>query len=62
MTDNESSNHRFKEAAQRVKEAGAKVDAHARDNPWIYVGAAALVGFLVGLILRAFKCSGPGGR
>lgn len=62
MTDGENFSRHFKEARERVKEAGTKVDAHARENPWIYVGAAALVGFLVGLILRPFRRNGPGGR
>jgi ElaB protein len=43
------------EAAMQAKEFGIKkakeVDEHVHDNPWPYIGGAALVGILVGYIL-----------
>lgn len=43
------------EAALQAKEFGIKkakeVDEHVHDNPWPYIGGAALVGILVGYIL-----------
>jgi ElaB/YqjD/DUF883 family membrane-anchored ribosome-binding protein len=43
------------EAALQAKEFGIKkakeVDEHVHDNPWPYIGGAALVGLLVGYIL-----------
>ena len=43
------------EAAMQAKEFGVKkakeVDEHVHDNPWPYIGGAALVGVLVGYIL-----------
>ena len=43
------------EAAMQAKEFGVKkakeVDEHVHDNPWPYIGGAALVGILVGYIL-----------
>ena len=43
------------EAAAQAKEFGIKkakeVDEHVHDNPWPYIGGAALVGILVGYIL-----------
>ena len=43
------------EAAMQAKDFGIKkakeVDDHVHDNPWPYIGGAALVGILVGYIL-----------
>jgi ElaB/YqjD/DUF883 family membrane-anchored ribosome-binding protein len=43
------------EAALQAKEFGIKkakeVDEHVHDNPWPYIGGAALVGVLLGYIL-----------
>jgi ElaB/YqjD/DUF883 family membrane-anchored ribosome-binding protein len=43
------------EAALQAKEFGVKkakeVDEHVHDNPWPYIGGAALVGVLLGYIL-----------
>ena len=46
---------RAAEAAMHAKDFGIKkakeVDEHVHDNPWPYIGGAALVGILVGYIL-----------
>ena len=46
---------RAAEVAMQAKEFGIKkakeVDEHVHDNPWPYIGGAALVGILVGYIL-----------
>ena len=43
------------EAAMQAKEYGVKkakeVDEHVHDNPWPYIGGAALVGVLLGYVL-----------
>ena len=43
------------EAAMQAKEFGLKkakeVDEHVHDNPWPYIGGAALVGVLLGYVL-----------
>lgn len=43
------------EAAMQAKDFGVKkakeVDEHVHDNPWPYIGGAAIVGILVGYIL-----------
>lgn len=36
-------------ATSKVKEAAHSVDKSAHDKPWIYVAAAALGGFIIGL-------------
>ena len=40
-------------AADKVKAAATTVNDSAHDKPWIYVGGAALVGFVVGLFVRS---------
>ena len=37
------------EAANKVKDAASTVDNTVRDKPWIYIGAAAVGGFIIGL-------------
>jgi ElaB/YqjD/DUF883 family membrane-anchored ribosome-binding protein len=37
-------------AANKVKETAVTIDKSAHEKPWIYVGAAALGGFVVGLL------------
>lgn len=36
-------------ATSKVKEAATKVNDSAHEKPWIYIGAAALGGFIIGL-------------
>ena len=36
---------------EKVKQAAKVVDEHVHDNPWPYIGGAALAAFLFGFIL-----------
>ena len=40
------------EAVQKATAAAKAADTYAHDNPWALIGAAALVGFLLGLAVR----------
>ena len=39
------------EAMDRAKDAARATDDYVRDNPWQAIGAAAAVGFLVGMLV-----------
>ena len=39
------------EAVDRAKVAAQVTDEHVHDNPWQAIGAAAVVGFLVGVLI-----------
>jgi ElaB/YqjD/DUF883 family membrane-anchored ribosome-binding protein len=39
------------EAAERVREAGARADDYVRANPWPAIGIGALAGLVVGILL-----------
>lgn len=39
------------EAADRVREAGARADDYVRSNPWPAIGVGALAGLVVGILL-----------
>ena len=39
------------EALDRAKDAARATDDYVRDNPWQAIGAAAAVGFLVGMLV-----------
>lgn len=40
------------EAVQKTKAAAKAADTYVHDNPWALIGAAALTGFLLGLMVR----------
>jgi ElaB/YqjD/DUF883 family membrane-anchored ribosome-binding protein len=40
------------DAVKKATEAARVADTYVHDNPWPLIGAAALVGFLVGLMVR----------
>ena len=43
---------RAKEVSEeKVKEIATKVDQNVHDNPWPYIGAAALIGLILGISL-----------
>lgn len=39
-------------AVEKTSAAAKAADTYAHDNPWPLIGAAALVGFVVGLLVR----------
>ncbi len=39
-------------AIDKAKEGARQVDKSAHDNPWHYIGAAALAGFIAAIIMR----------
>lgn len=43
---------RWREAQERSKQAGRKVDSYAHENVWASVGIAAALGALVGMVIR----------
>ena len=40
---------------ENIKKAASAVDEHVHDNPWPYIGGAALVAFAVGFMLGRKK-------
>ncbi len=42
----------YNKVANRTREVSKDVDGYVRGNPWMSIGAAAGIGFLLGMILR----------
>ena len=38
-------------SVEKVKEAGVKVDENVHDKPYYYIGGAAVIGFLLGVLV-----------
>jgi ElaB/YqjD/DUF883 family membrane-anchored ribosome-binding protein len=49
----DNAKHARDKAVQKAKHAANQVDRSAHDNPWPYIGGAALGGFLIGFLIRS---------
>ncbi|MDB5039006.1 MAG: hypothetical protein JWQ35_2534 [Bacteriovoracaceae bacterium] len=45
----------FNDSQKKIKLVSQKVDSSVHDNPWIYVGASAVVGLTLGFLLTRKK-------